>query len=423
MLRLRRSQTGISLLLFLFLVLGIGATVVLSAGSSSRGKMEQERKTQLALQQAKDALIAYATSVYPVANDRPGDLPCPDINIDGKKENSCGNANGTTGQTVRLGRLPWKDLGVADLRDSTGERLWYAVSNNFKENFRHLPLNSDTTGTIQVLEADGTVISNVIAVVIAPGPPLQRLNSAAFQDRSPSGENDPTNYLDETATEDNGNFVDGTANGFVNGIIRDVQGRILVNDSVLYITYDELMPLLEKTVATTVKGCLTSYAGYNANGYNNMGRYPWAADMAASAAGNYADTPATLFGRIPDTLLNSGISSANMLTAWGPIPSCTISDPWFKNNWREQVFFAIADAYKPGSTLPICGICLTVSAVSNARVSIMVSRKALAGQNRSSISDKSAIANYLEGGNATSNDGIFEISALSTTFNDLLVFK
>jgi hypothetical protein len=32
------------------------------------------------------------------------------------------------GQAERLGRLPWKTLGLPDLRDGDGERLWYAVS-------------------------------------------------------------------------------------------------------------------------------------------------------------------------------------------------------------------------------------------------------------------------------------------------------
>src|SRR6185369_8487774 len=197
-----RPQRGVALLLFLFLLFGIGTATALAALNSSRARLEQERQTQLALQQAKEALIAYAASVYPAGNNRPGDLPCPDIDNDGKKDSPCGNASGTTGQALRLGRLPWKTLGLADLRDASGERLWYAVSNNFKENNRHLPLNSDTTGTIQVVEANGTVIPNVIAVVIAPGAPIQRLNAASYQDRSPGNENDPAIYLDHSATED-----------------------------------------------------------------------------------------------------------------------------------------------------------------------------------------------------------------------------
>ncbi len=39
---------------------------------------------------------------------------------------------GETGQWQRLGRLPWKTLGLPDLRDAFGERLWYAVSSKHK---------------------------------------------------------------------------------------------------------------------------------------------------------------------------------------------------------------------------------------------------------------------------------------------------
>lgn len=420
----RHSQKGMALLLLLLLGLGIGTTVFLSAWNSLNVRLAHEQKTQAILTEAKEALIAYASSVYPVGNNRPGDLPCPDTNNDGKKELSCGSANGSTGQAARLGRLPWKSLGLADLRDASGERLWYAVSNNFKENTRRLPLNSDTTGTILVADSAGNSIPNVIAVIIAPGVPLQRLNGAVIQDRSPAGENNPANYLDETATEDNADFTDSATNGFVSGIVRDAQGRILVNDTMLLITYNDLMPQLERQVASTVLNCLTSYAAYIGGIHNNQGRYPWAADMAASALNNYADSPNTLFGRIPETLMNSKASAANMLPNWGGIPSCTINENWFRDNWREQVFYAIADAFKPGTTPAVCGTCLTVGSTPNARVAVLLGRQALTApplnQNHAS---KAIIGNYLEGGNATPYDGLLETNAISTTFNDLLVFK
>lgn len=414
-----RPQRGVALLLFIFLLFGIGTATALSALNSSRARLEQERQTQLVLQQAKEALIAYAVSVYPVGNNRPGDLPCPDIDNDGKKDSPCGNASGTTGQALRLGRLPWKTLGLAELRDASGEGLWYAVSNNFKENNRHLPLNSDTTGTIQVVEANGTVIPNVIAVIIAPGAPIQRLNAATYQERSPGNENNPANYLDESATEDNIDFIDGTANGFINGIVRDAQGRILVNDTMLAITYNDLMPLLEKQVAAIVLNCLTAYAGYNDGIQNNLGRYPWATSLASSAGGNYNDTADTLFGRIPNLMINTAASSSTMLPGWGAIPNCTLTDAWF-TNWREQVFYAIADAYKPGVGVPACGSCLKVGTSNNRQVAVLVGRQALAGQDHTA---KAIIGNYLEGENATPYDSTFEINATSLNFNDLLVFR
>jgi hypothetical protein len=45
---------------------------------------------------------------------------------------TCGSLAGDSGQAQRLGRLPWKTLGLPDLRDGHGERLWYAVSTKYK---------------------------------------------------------------------------------------------------------------------------------------------------------------------------------------------------------------------------------------------------------------------------------------------------
>lgn len=418
------SQRGAALLLFLLLGFGIGATLLFTSWNRSAGRLEQERTTLNSLNMAKQALIAYAVSVYPLGNDRPGDLPCPDTNNDGKKETSCGNATGSSGQTTRLGRLPWKSLGLPDLRDASGERLWYAVSNNFKENTRRLPLNSDTTGSIQFVDNSGSSIPNVIAVVIAPGPPIQRLNAAALQDRTATGENNPTNYLDETYVEDNSDFIDYGTNGFVNGIVRDAQGRVLVNDMMVVITYDDLMPLLEKKVAATVLNCLNSYAAYAGGPYNNMGRYPWPASMITSAANDYDDTANTLFGRVPVRMINSNASAPNMLPGWGLLPECSVTDNWFRDNWREQVFYAVADAYKPGATPPACGSCLVINTSASKQVAVILARQALPppplNQNRVF---KSSVGAYLEDGNASAYDGVFEAKSVSSTFNDLLVFK
>ena len=140
------------------------ATILVSSFSKATLQIERDKKTAEALAQAKEALIGYAINVqFPNSNScyntfthinncpRPGELPCPDTNNDGSAD-SCSN------QSDRLGRLPWKTLGLPDLRDGSGERLWYAVSNNFKNNPRGNCytagssgcLNSDTMGTISV---------------------------------------------------------------------------------------------------------------------------------------------------------------------------------------------------------------------------------------------------------------------------------
>jgi hypothetical protein len=194
------------------------------------------------------------------------------------------------------------------------------------------------------------------------------------------------------------------------------------------------MPLLEKQVAATVLNCMSAYASYNDGISNNWGRYPWPASIITSAAGNFSDTPGTLFGRIPDQMCYTGGDGASelackpivgtnpqMLSSWGAVPGCTINDGWFKNNWKDQVFYAIADGYKPGTGVPSCGTsCLRIGTTTNVNIAVFLSRRSLSGQNRA---NKAIIANYLEAENSTPYDGIYENNTASANFNDLLVFK
>ena len=440
----RMAQRGVVLIVLVaLLVMGALAFLVgqLQAASMRR---DQDLATLQALAQAKEALIAYAVTVKLNSGaKRPGDLPCPDLNNDGLKEGSCGNAAGTTFQAGRLGRLPWLDLDLPDLRDASGERLWYAVSNSFKENTRTLVLNSDTRGTITVRDANGNIIfdgsaaNGVVAVIIAPGPPLTRQDGLQ-QDRSAANINDPRHYLDNiavggsiVAAEDNADFDEtGTlTNGFFSGPVRDAGGTVIANDRIMVITRDEIMAALEKRVVAEVRNCLTNYADDAANG----GRYPWAASLATSAAGNYADTAGALFGRVPNLMCYTagdgtgactGITGTNstMLSTWGSVANCNILNTWFTNNWREQVFYALADAYKPGTGAPSCGstgTCLTIDSVANKQVAVFLAGRKVGTQTRA---DKTDITQYLDGEN-NNGDTVFITQPSSATFNDRVLFR
>ncbi len=472
-----RVQRGIVLIVVLVL---LGLLVVALAVGSTGDLARQNRKKQQttdALAKAKEALIGYAAGVNLAAGFRPGDLPCPDIINDGVAGGSCSNGGGTT-----LRRLPWKTLGLPDLRDGDGERLWYAVSDNFKNNPRTLCtapgqpgcLNSDSRGTITIRDKSGTVIndgnnpdpftrSGVIAVVFAPGAILQRQGSAAPQDRSCTiGVNcdaterctttpasltpkcNPVNYLDVlSGVEDNADFIDGSnANGIISGEVRDSNDNVVVNDRLLTITYSDLMPLLERRVAKEVSNCLTSYA---ADPQNND-RYPWGADMNASASGDYTAAFDTRTGRIPDsfdyTLLGIGGPVISLLCQASPLlcmrsnwpSSCTITMGTWWTNWKELVLYGVADAYKPqflGAT-PFCGSCLTVnppSATANKKFVVMVAGKRLAAvaatQPRATIANKSTPGSYLEGENdwTTGFADTFSQQSATATFNDYLLFQ
>ncbi|MDP2240339.1 MAG: hypothetical protein Q8K18_09275 [Burkholderiales bacterium] len=476
--RQRLAQRGqVLLIMLVILVMGVGVafyTFVSPTGSAT----ERDKITAAALAQAKEALIGYAAGISNFTGGyRPGDLPCPDTNDSG----FFGSPNCNT-QASRIGRLPWKGLGLPDLRDADGERLWYAVSNNFKKDTRTSCilvgqlgyfvgaeagcLNSDSRGTITIRNSAGTVIydgsnpdqytpSGVIAVIFAPGAVLQRQGSVSPQDRSCTNAGgsctaagvcnsspttntakcNPVNYLDIlSGVEDNANFTDGSnSDGFINGVIRNASGNVILNDRLIVITYQDLMPLLQRKVAKEVLNCLSAYAA------SNNGRYPWAADVTDLS---YQDTNNTRFGRIPDgisgNLLTRTVTTAPTMTDRWPTAGteCNMIRGTAWNNWKEIVFYGVADAYKPVSGLPVggpCGgtSCLLVnppSSLVDKRVVVTVAGKRLSavsgGQPRTSVANKQNPANYLEGTNVnTPTSYTYEVQPISTTFNDFLLYQ
>lgn len=486
----QRKQHGVALMVMLVIMVLGTATFFVNSFSRFGLQIARDQGTSLALAQAKEALIGYAVKVQVSSSDvacadppsynnpncpRPGDLPCPDLDNDGDAETNCGDASGSN-QYKRLGRLPWKTLGLPDLRDSRGERLWYAVSNNFKNNTRtkcsnsNLSgcLNSDTVGTISVFNSDGSVLntgntsSGAVAVIIAPGNALQRQDNvlqsrdcavgvdcdatdkctSAFPTAVPKC--NPVNYLDiATAggnTEDNANFVDGSStNGFIQGSIRDNNGNLILNDHLLVITQDNIMQPVQKRVAAEVKNCLIEYTTIP----QNNSYYPWAAVRTiVSSTATYPDTSDLYFGRVPDQPFNDTRSdscddtsgcdlwdpSEGMKNVWGT--TCTLNNTNWWVNWKEIVFYGLARSLRPHNldhnhVCPGSTNCLTVNPLTTTNDKsfvVIVAGKKLTGQMRSSDADKSSLSNYLEGGN-TDGTTPFEQNPSSTIFNDVVVFQ
>lgn len=437
------KQRGAALMVMLVIMIMGAAIFLVSSLSSAALQIKRDENTAASLAQAKDALIGYAASVQISSSNlsnqpRPGDLPCPDNHTPGTSQEGTPS---TPCSGNALGRLPWKTLSLTDLRDGSGERLWYAVSANFKNSPRSSILKSDTPGTISVFATDGTLLNNggggtgAVAVIIAPGDVLTRTDKTTPQDRSSAGISNPQNYLDIALGEDNANFTDGSStNGFIQGRIKDSNGNTIVNDQLLVISQDNIMQVIQKRVAGEVKQCLIEYAS------NNNGRYPWAVPLTDLT--NYYDSSGLKFGRIPNTFNNTQFSSNNQMdNKWGP--SCNTHNnntpaTWWLN-WREMVFYGLADAYKPvypgwywlqgtGWTWrlpsPACPTCLTVnppSAAADKQFVVLVAGKMLSGQVRSSTANKGTLSNYLEGANANGASS-FAQGQPSTTFNDTVVF-
>ena len=196
------ALAAIATLLAIALVAALTTAIARSATGPRRAAVSDQ-----ALATAREALIAHATSRAVDEIVGPGYLPCPDLDDDGWAESTCGSMTGETGQWQRLGRLPWKTLGLPDLRDASGERLWYAVSSKHKGllNCTVSPACLDMSpeaalGTITVRDATGTVIHDgtsaspyepgqggAVAVILAPGPPLARWSGTG----SPSAHSGP----------------------------------------------------------------------------------------------------------------------------------------------------------------------------------------------------------------------------------------
>ena len=331
------SHGGLALLLALLgLVLSAGLMLAMQAVAFSTARRDQA--SEQALAQAREALLAYAADRPISAVVGPGFLPCPDLDDDGWAESTCGSLAGDRGQEERLGRLPWKTLGLADLRDGHGERLWYAVSTRYKgllncaASAACVDLSPVTAvGTITVRDSAGSVLRDgmladaerggAAAVVIAPGAPLTRVSPSgevreqrrdcAPRDCDAAGtciatpprraaRCDPVNYLDvappERSGEDNAYFHDRSdsgrvlnGNGFIEGPVVDARGRLAVNDRLAVITYADLMPRVTRRVGLELAQCLAFFASRPENG----GRLPRASPACpgVGTAGRIPDTP------------------------------------------------------------------------------------------------------------------------------------
>jgi type II secretory pathway pseudopilin PulG len=419
-----RHHRGMALVIATLVLLGCIFAVFAIGLAGASGGAERERASQRALAEAREALIAYAAD-HPInAVVGPGYLPCPDLDDDGWAESTCGSQSGDSGQGERLGRLPWKTLGLADLRDGHGERLWYAVSSKYKGLLNCgvsracLDMTPEAAlGTITVRDNAGSIMHDgtvgdayradaggAVAVVIAPGPPIARDGEEQRRECAPgdcdatgrcvaspaqrAARCNPANFLDKAvgarfADEDNADFVDRNdaagrplnRNGFIQGPVTLADGRPAVNDRIAVVAYRDVMPRIRLRVALEVSRCLRHYA----TRAENRSRYPWATPACLQAGGGWDARSGVLFGRIPDTPL----AAAPMLDRWwsgfdppGANDACRIAmapgsadegetaggSSWW-SAWKPYVFYALARGVSPDSAGASCegGTCLELA--------------------------------------------------------------
>jgi hypothetical protein len=357
--KLINKQKGAVVILMAFII-GLGATAyLLYALDPARLRVEQDKKTYQTLNEAKQALIAWAVS----HQYTPGQMPWPDRNGDGNYDGSsdcmpvagvflyplllgqlpslpttspCLDPN--TGLNIYLGLSTYPGLGN-EFRDAQGNKLWYAVSRNLVYDYEnaeapiinpgminppHLLINTPYLrqgGTqsypwIQVLDRNGALISDrVAAVIIAPGDAIGGQNRSAaapvaseFLDRFVIGATPYSNRTNDDADED---FIMGDDSRYVSNNDPNFVKPYNFNDKLVYITIDELMAALEKRVGEEVRTSLKTYQ--DTNGY-----YPYAAQLGTTVM--YSGAQNLLSGFLP---VNPQNCSYNAISAASRTMSCT----------------------------------------------------------------------------------------------------
>lgn len=347
---LKLKQTGAALILVMFIISLVVVVYLLSVYDPSQLRLEQDKKTYLRLNEAKQALVAWAVA----HNDHPGQLPYPDRrevvgpNYDGKSDcPPSGTAFNIPGSyALFLGQLPIAGqeapcenplLGLSeDFRDVQGNRFWYAVSRNLVHRYEFLLadpnsnpiinpsiLNGPSYPWLRVLDRNGVLISDRVAVVI-----IATGNALAGQNRSGVAPT-PNQYLDTftigATNYSNANYVLPNEDFIIGQDSRDVTEADMsvtkpyyFNDKLVFITIDELMAAITSRASAEVSKLLNQYRAKN-------GQFPYAANLGATFD-NHNSSGISTKGMLPIDVTDScSCSSAeNCSCSFQPITSVTL---------------------------------------------------------------------------------------------------
>lgn len=299
------------LLLTILLFMGISGAVVASFTQKAKQDAEAARykHNQRVLQQAKDALLMFAYNYPQTTGGGPGRLPCPDHDNDGNIDFPL--------VCNLVGRFPWGDprLNIQETLDASGQRLWYAVSNVFDNFAGGGVINSDSLGTITLVDQAGNIlydgsVAGIAAVLIAPGPILERDNNGdgtyeyAQLRNTALQQNDPRNYLDTFGDFDNSAFLDfgiADADVFIIGPVYDnVVERVVVNDQIMIITAEEVIAMAEKATLQAYRDALQGYSDKIITDVPPLPGvwtqyYPWLYDYSGISLDDFPSDPLSNF--------------------------------------------------------------------------------------------------------------------------------
>lgn len=353
------SQQGMTLIMLVFMI-GLAATAwILHELNSNRIRIQRDQITDTVLANAKSALLGWAVARGGDAGiERPGEFPCPDNDLPGTA--GYGYEDGTCA-AGKVGRFPWKTVGIEEPLDGDGEVLWYVVDGAFRKRWgaapsTNQPINSDTRATMQVLSSDGVTLltpagSEAVAVIFSAGYVLSGQDRSADSEICPAtGSNIPknrcsTNYLD---------VANGINNALNQGPFIAGDRSSSFNDRLMIVNSTELMRLVETRVARSLTNILQSYR--STNGYYPFpARFDDANCLDVGNTGYFTDcqSDATVCqGRFPN---NATTASTVDWSGANDLP------PWFVYNlWGQTIVFAVnnAELAFPGAG---CGTPLTVN--------------------------------------------------------------
>jgi hypothetical protein len=232
-------------------------------------------------------------------------------------------------------------------------------------------------------------------------------------------------------------------------------------DRMVFITKQDIWNAMQRrkdflaklnTLTQKTAECIASFGTKNKiNGVQDTANksLPWPALLSPSNSNdysintNYNDIADTFSGRVPyrvNTSRSSGTTGnsipspyyllqadgANCPAGWASIY------PWW-DNWKDHLFYAISEMYKPdnvATTDCTSDHCVSVNDSGHYAAVVIFAGKKLSGQTRaSSVTDsqRGISSRYLEGSNATNiansntnGNEDYQMSTTSNTFNDIV---
>lgn len=354
------------------IILAALTTVAVIHLSTNSSQLRQKAMTVKAMTQARDAVMSYALTQQ-TPQRPPGTLPCPDTTGDGWAD-----PGAIGGCANRRGFLPFRDLGLDELLDGSGARLWYAVETNYTSPYGATPAapfrNSSRPSNLTLFMRAANANQIMAFVIISP--------NTAF-----STQNRTIAPLSAVTT-----FLEGINAGA--GVAYDDLQDATHNDQFLGMPISLFWTNIEKLVLNEVKNTLNDY-------FTNCGVYPWATTFG-SAGDN--STNNLYQGGVPLGLVSP--------IAWGspcPAPPAPIvgknapSAPpnWLVDHWTQTLYYAICKAAAPATpSNPPTTSCLSLLGTTNSSARVIVMAPSYQITPPPARTSASPLTDFFEGENA-----------------------